>query len=106
EQVSVEYESMLPRASAFGASLEGWALRASEAALDAGDVVRALRWLERFVEATSDREARDVAAIRQADLEARLDDPLAARKRLAALVVRRGRDPVGDLAAVRAVDLG
>ncbi|MEZ4330216.1 MAG: hypothetical protein R3F35_00540 [Myxococcota bacterium] len=106
EQVSVEYESMLPRASAFGASLEGWSLRASEAALDAGDPVRALRWLERYVEATSDRDARDVAEIRHADLEARLDDPMAARKRLAALVVRRGGDPIGDLAAVRAVDLG
>lgn len=106
ERVSVEYESMLPRASAFGASLEGWALRASEAALDAGDTLRALRWLERFVEATSDRDARDVAEIRHADLEVRLDDPMAARKRLAALVVRRGQDPVGALAAVRAVDLG
>jgi predicted negative regulator of RcsB-dependent stress response len=106
EQVSREYESLLPRATAFGASLEGWSLRAAEAALDAGDAMRALRWLERFVAASEDRDVRDTAEIRQADLEARLDDPLAARKRLAALVTRRGDDPIGALAAIRAVDLG
>ncbi|MBK7947295.1 MAG: hypothetical protein IPK00_00720 [Deltaproteobacteria bacterium] len=106
EQVSVEYESLLPRATAFGASVEGWALRASEAALDAGDALRALRWLERYRQATVDREAQDVAEIRHADLEVRLNDPLAARKRLAGVVRRRGEDPIGALAAVRTVDLG
>ncbi|MFO0687184.1 MAG: hypothetical protein U0900_00570 [Myxococcota bacterium] len=106
EQVSAEYESLLPRASAFGASIEGWALRASEAALDAGDAMRALRWLERYLQATVDREAQDVAEIRHADLEVQLDDPLAARKRLAGVIRRRGDDPIGALASVRAVDLG
>lgn len=106
DQVSTEYESLLPRASAFGASLEGWALRASEAALDARDPVRALRWLERFIGVSRDKDARDVADIRRADLEARLDDPLSARRRLKALVTRRREDPIGVLAAVRSVDLG
>lgn len=106
EPVSREYETLLPRAGAFGASLEGWSLRAAEAALDAGDPARALHWLDRATEAMSDRDARDAADIRRADLEVRLDDPMAARKRLAAIVVRRGSDPIGALAAVRAVDLG
>lgn len=106
EEVSVEYETLLPRARAFGASDAGWSLRAAEAALDAGDPVRALRWVERFSEASSDRDARDVAEIRRADLEVRLDDPMAARKRLAALVTRRDDDPIGALAALRAIDLG
>lgn len=106
EQVSVEYESLLPRATAFGATYEGWSLRASEAALDAGDPMRALRWLERFVEASDDADAKDVAAIRQADLELRLEDPLAARRRLASVVKRREADAISTLAAIRAVDLG
>ena len=105
ESVSLEYESLLPRASAFGADLDAWSLRAAEAALDAGDAARALRWLERSVESTNDRDARDVADIRRADLEVRLDDPLAARKRLAAMVLRRDGDPIGVLAEIRAVDL-
>lgn len=106
EQVSVDYESLLPRATAFGASVEGWALRAAEAALDAGDAMRALRWLERHAQVTVDREAQDVAEIRHADLEVRLGDPVAARKRLAGVVRRQGEAPIGSLAAVRAVDLG
>lgn len=105
DSVSLEYESLLPRATAFGAGLDGWALRAAEAALDAGDATRAMRWLERHVASVDDRDARDVADIRRADLEVRLDDPLAARKRLAALASRRAGDPIGSLAAIRAVDL-
>ena len=106
EAVSVEYETLLPRARAFGASDAAWSLRAAEAALDAGDWLRALRWVERFVESSRDREARYAAEIRRADLEVRLDDPMAARKRLAALVARRENDPIGALAALRAIDLG
>ncbi|MEZ4278055.1 MAG: hypothetical protein R3F21_00350 [Myxococcota bacterium] len=105
EGVSLEYESLLPRSSAFGAGVDGWSLRAAEAALDSGDPSRALRWLERHLEATSDREARDVAEIRRADLEVRLEDPLAARGRLAAVASRREGEALGTLAAVRAVDL-
>lgn len=106
DQVSLEYEALLPRATAFGASLDGWGLRAAEAALDAGDPTRALRWLERAIEAMRDPDARDAAEIRRADLELRLGDLMAARRRLSALVSRRGEDPIGVLAAVRAVDLG
>jgi len=105
DDVSLEYESLLPRATAFGGALDGWSLRAAEAALDSGDPARALRWLERYIESTKDRDAKDVAEIRHADLELRLDDPLGARKRLAALTSRRESDPIGALAAVRSVDL-
>lgn len=105
EGVSLEYESLLPRSSAFGGGVDGWSLRAAEAALDAGDPGRALRWLERHIEATSNRDARDVAEIRRADLEVRLDDPLAARARLFALASRRKGEAIGNLAAIRAVDL-
>ncbi len=105
ETVSLAYEALLPRAAAFGADLDDWSLRAAEAALDSGDAARALRWLERAAEATTDRDARDVAEIRRADLEVRLDDPLAARRRLASLALRREGDPIGVLAAIRAVDL-
>ncbi len=105
DAVSLEYEALLPRGTAFGAALDGWSLRAAEAALDAGDAARALRWLERFADSKPKGDVRDVAEIRRADLEVRLDDPLAARKRLAALAARRAGDPIGALAAVRAVDL-
>ena len=106
DPASLEYETLLPRASAFGASLDGWSLRAAEAALDAGDAARSLHWLERFVDAAHDRDARDVAEIRRADLELRLDDPVAASNRLAELRSRREDDPIGTLATVRAIDLG
>lgn len=105
DDVSLEYEALLPRATAFGGALDGWSLRAAEAALDSGDPARALRWLERYVGSTNDRDAKDVAEIRRADLELRLDDPLAARRRLAGLASRRTSDAIGTLAAVRSVDL-
>ncbi|MEM9174114.1 MAG: hypothetical protein AAGC67_02685 [Myxococcota bacterium] len=99
-------EALLPRASAYGASTEGWARRAAEAALDAGDPGRALRWLERFLESGPKRDARDAVEIRLADLDVVYDDPLLARKRLTGVSGRRRSDPVGALAAVRAIDLG
>ena len=105
DAVSLEYEPLLPRATAFGGAIDGWSLRAAEAALDSGDPARSLGWLERYLDSTKDRDARDVAEIRHADLEVRFQDPLAARKRLAALASRRKSDPIGVLAAVRSVDL-
>lgn len=106
EQVSDEYEMLLPRASAFGASSAGWALRAAEAALDAGDAARAVSWLERFLESGPPRDVRDMADIRMADLDVFYEAPLAARKRLAKITGRRRADPIGALAAIRAIDLG
>ena len=106
DQVTVEYEALLPRASAFGASTDGWSLRASEAALDAGDLERGLRWLESFLENKPGRDARDTAEIRLADLDVAFDDALRARKRLSKISGRRSGDPIGALAAVRAIDLG
>lgn len=106
ERVSDEYETLLPRATAYGASTAGWARRAAEAAIDAGDPGRALRWLERFLETGPERDARDAVEIRLADLDMAFDDPLAARKRLAKVSGRRRSDPLGALAAIRAVDLG
>jgi len=106
EKVSDEYEALLPRASAFGASVTGWARRASEAALDAGDPGRALRWLERFLESGADRNARDAAEIRLADLDVAYSDPLLARKRLSGVSGKRRTDPIGALASIRAIDLG
>lgn len=106
DSVSIEYEALLPRASAFGASIEGWALRAAEAALDEGALDRALRWIELFVESSSDSDAREAATIRLADLDVAFDDPVRARERLRELASRRRRHPVGFLAVVRAIDLG
>ena len=42
EEVSDQYEALLPRATAYGASIGGWARRAAEAALAAGDPGRDL----------------------------------------------------------------
>ncbi len=106
EDVSAEYEALLPRASAFGASITGWALRASEAAIDVGDLERALRWIERFLEAGPRRDSRDAAEIRLADLDVAFDDPLRARKRLSTVTGRRRGDSIGALASIRAIDLG
>ena len=106
EKVSDEYEALLPRASAYGASVAGWARRAAEAALDAGEHGRALRWLERFLESGPDRNARDVVEVRLADLDVVYDDPLLARKRLSGVSNRQRSDPLGALASVRAIDLG
>ena len=106
DKVTAEYEALLPRASAFGASTQGWALRASEAALDAGDRERGLRWLEEFLEDDPGRDARDTAEIRLADLDVEFDDPLRARKRLSTISGRRRGDAIGSVAAVRAIDLG
>jgi len=106
EQVSVEYEALLPRATAFGASAEGWALRAAEAALAVGEHERGLRWIERFVESGPEPEVLDLATIRQADLDVVLGDPTRARARLAELGRRREGEPLAALAAIRAIDLG
>jgi len=106
ENVSLEYESLLPRATAFGASAEGWALRAAEAALAIGAHERGRRWIERFVEGGADPEGVDLSTIRQADLDVVLDDPDRARSRLAEVGERRAGEPLGALAAIRAIDLG
>lgn len=106
DQVSREYETLLPRASAYGASTSGWALRAAEAALLAGDSGRALQWLEGLLEESPERDTRDAAEIRLADLDVAFDDPMAARKRLSGISGRRRDDPIGALAAVRAIELG
>lgn len=112
ENVSLEYEALLPRATAFGASAEGWALRAAEAALAVGDHERGLRWIERFVEGVEgvegepDQEVLDLATIRRADLDVVLGDPSRARARLAEVGGRRTGEPLGSLAAIRAIHLG
>jgi hypothetical protein len=106
ENVGLEYEALLPRATAFGASAEGWALRAAEAALAVGDHERGQRWIERFVEGETDQDVLDLATIRRADLEVALGDPSRARARLAEIGGRRAGQPIGSLAAIRAIDLG
>ncbi len=106
EDVSLEYETLLPRATAFGASAKGWALRAAEAALAAGNHERGQRWIERFIEGETDPQALDLAAIRQADLDVALGDPLRARARLTEVGGRREGEPLGSLAAIRVIDLG
>ena len=79
------------------------AKRARDRWQDAGD----LRYeLERFLESGPPRDARDAAEVRLADLDVLYDDPLLARKRLSGVSGRRRRDPVGSLAAIRAIDLG
>jgi len=106
DPASLEYESLLPRGSAFGATRSGWSLRAAETALAAGDAPRAIRWIQRYQDLEPDRDARDVADIRRADLEARSGDPEAARNRLEAVAARHGTAPIGVLAGLRSVDLG
>lgn len=106
KNVSTEYEALLPRAAAFGASNRGWALRASEASLDAKDASGALRWLESFLGDRPSRDARDAAEIRLADLDVAFQDPLQARERLSGVVGRHRNGPIGALASIRMVDLG
>ncbi len=104
--VDLEYEALLPRAAAFGASSSAWALRAAEASIDADQTARALQWIERFLEGEPSRDARDAAGIRLSDIDAALDDVRGARKRLATIAGRRQGDAIGALAAIRAIDLG
>ena len=106
ERVSAEYETLLPRVSLFGGEASGWALRAAEAALDAGRRERGRRWLDRYLEAGPPRDGRDAAEIRLADLDVLDGDPLAARKRLKSVSSRRNDDEIGAVAAVRAIQLG
>ena len=106
EQVGHEYEALLPRASAFGASTTAWALRAAETAIEGGLYERAQHWMELFARSGPARDVRDTAEIRFADLDVALDDPMAARQRLAGVTGRRSRDQLGALASVRAIDLG
>lgn len=106
DRVSLEYETLLPRAPAFGGSMRGWALRAAEAALDAGHKERAARWIELYLASNASRDGRAAAEIRLADLEAIAGDPLAARKRLSSASSRRRADRLGALASIRAIDLG
>lgn len=106
DQVSREYEALLPRANAFGGDARDWALRAAEAALDAGEASRSLRWIEFFLDSDPDVDARDAAQIRLADLDVHFDDPLSARKRLKTVSGRRQGDRLGAVAAVRGIDMG
>ncbi len=106
KSVSTEYEALLPRATAFGGSNRGWALRASEASIDAKDASGALRWLESFLGDRPSRDARDAAEIRLADLDVAFQDPLKARERLSGVSGRHRDGAIGALAAVRMVDLG
>ncbi len=104
--VQLEYETLLPHGQAFGARMADWALRASEAAIDAGDYNAARAWFERHAEEIEDRDARDVAEIRRADLEALQGRPDEAFKRLRGLFGRKGRPDIEALARVRSIDLG
>ncbi len=104
--VQLEYETLLPHGSAFGARMADWALRASEAALDAGDFSAARAWFDRHAEEIEDRDARDVAEIRRADLDALEGRPDEAFKRLRGLFGRKGELDIEALAKVRSVDLG
>lgn len=106
DRVSAEYETLLPRVSLFGGAPGGWALRAAEAALDAGRRERGRRWIDRYLASGPPRDGRDAAEIRLADLDVLDGDPLAARKRLKSVSSRRNDDEVGALAAVRAIQLG
>jgi hypothetical protein len=104
--VQLEYETLLPHGAAFGARMTDWALRASEAALDAGDFSAVRAWFDRHADEIEDRDARDVAEIRRADLDALEGRPDEAFKRLRGLFGRKGRPDVEALAKVRSVDLG
>lgn len=104
--VQLEYETLLPHGQAFGARMADWALRASEAALDAGDYAAARAWFERHAEEVDDRDARDVAEVRRADLDVLEGKPDKAFKRLRSLFGRKGRSEIEALARVRSVDLG
>ncbi len=105
ERARMEYEALLPRAEAFGASLMGWALRVAEAAMDDGDYEGALAWMERYLEATTNRDAFDLVTIRRADVEYLRGDERKARELLDLVSERRGRHAPGLIASVRQVDL-
>lgn len=104
--VRVEYETLLPKAQVYGASIEGWALRAMEASLAAGDLDGAQAWLDRYLETVTDKALHDVVMIRQADLEVMQGESRSARSRLNLLAGRTVWSPVSELARVRLVALG
>ncbi len=104
--VQLEYETLLPHGAAFGARLVDWALRAAEAALDAGEFAAAESWLDRYLEEIEDRDTRDTVEIRRADLDALRGKPEQSFKRLRGLWGRKGRSDVEALARVRSIDLG
>lgn len=100
-----EYEALLTKADVFGASVEGWALRAAEAAWAVDDVAAAANWIQRFLLADPDRDVRGLAEIRLADAYAWGGDAEASRQALERVREAHGSDAVGLLADVRRVDL-
>jgi len=109
ESVLREYQALLPRAEEFGARLQGWALRAAEAAFDSGDLEEAESWTERWLEGTDpgeDRALREPVRLRRADLRALAGDAKPAREILRELRARHEDGPMRALADARRVDLG
>jgi len=101
-----EYETLLTKAEVFGASVEGWALRAAEAAWTEDDVSAAANWIQRFLLSDADRDVRALATVRLADAYARGGDAEPSRESLQRLIDEHGEDSIGLLAEVRRVDLG
>jgi hypothetical protein len=111
-EVLQDFETLLKRASAFGASLESWAIRVSEAAIAAGRLKPAAAWAQRALDVTGevtpseqDPLYRAAIEIRLADLETAAGDVVASRERLRRIADRFPEDRLGILAEVRIVDL-
>ncbi len=101
-----DYEALLAKAEVFGASVDGWALRAAETAFTAEDVAAAANWLQRFLLADVDRDVRGLAEIRLADAYAAGGDAKASREALERVIEAHGENAIGLLAEVRGFDLG
>ncbi|MGH0033713.1 MAG: hypothetical protein ACQGVK_01655 [Myxococcota bacterium] len=86
EGAQIEYEELLGGAEEFGASIEGWGLRALEANLEHGDLEAAKRWAEAVLAAEAPPEVRGAAQIRAADLLVARGNSAAARRLLEHIV--------------------
>ena len=102
----MDYETLLTKADVFGASVDGWALRAAEAAWAEADAAATANWIQRFLLTSPTRGVEGLATLRLADALVARGDAVAARAALDRVVEAHGTEPIGLLAEVRRVDLG
>ncbi len=101
-----EYETLLVRASAFGASIDGWALRAAEAARADDDLAAAANWVQRFLQTEPDPRSEALATVRLADFFVERGDVEAGRELLVPLRAEAPDEAIEVLVGVRMIDLG
>ncbi len=98
----VDYAELLERAEEFGASIQGWGLRALEATLEQGDLAGAKRWAEAVLSADPSPAVRGATRIRVGDLLIARGDVAAAHRLLERIVgSEEALDAVRTMAQLR-----